>query len=85
MLVLSTEGAVSAVLSYRSSRRNGAHLAAVKAALDDQDFSRLTPYEGKYVVDLTGKRHEFEVRPNILYQIDQAGAEPYEQVYQYIV
>ena len=45
----------------------------------------IKPYEGKFIVDLAGKRHFFETRPNVLYRQDQAGAEPHEQFYQFIV
>lgn len=85
MKLFSNGEALSVAISYRTSRRIGEYLDAVKASLNDGDFSRLQAYVGKYIIDLAGKRHEFEVRPNIMYQLDQAGSEPYEQVYQYIV
>ena len=85
MRLFSNGEALRVAVSYRTSRRIGAYLDAVKALLNDGDFSRLQAYDGKYIIDLTGKRHGLEVRPNILYQLDQAGSEPYEQVYQYIV
>lgn len=85
MMMFSNGDPLSVVISYRASRRVGEYLDAVKVALNEQDLTRLQSYAGKYIIDLAGKRHYFEIRPNILYQIDQAGSEPYEQVYQYIV
>jgi hypothetical protein len=85
MLMFSNGEAFHVAVSHRTSTEIGQYLAAVKQFFDDQDLAHLQPYKGKFITDLLGKKYEFEVQPNHLYRLDQAGSEPYEQVYQYIV
>jgi lambda repressor-like predicted transcriptional regulator len=85
MLMFSIGETFNIAVSHRTSKKIGQYLAAVKQFFDDQDLAHLEPYRGKFITDLFGKKYEFEVRPNHLYRLDQAGSEPYEQVYQYIV
>lgn len=85
MLMFSNGETFKVAVSYRTSTEIGKYLAAVKQFFEDQDLAHLQPYRGKFITDLLGKKYEFEVRPNHLYRLDQAGGEPYEQAYQYIV
>ena len=85
MLMFSNGETFTVAVSHRTSTEIGKYLAAVKQFFEDQDLAHLKPYKGKFITDLFGKKYEFEVRPNHLYRLDQAGSEPYQQIYKYIV
>jgi hypothetical protein len=72
------------VRGYEPAREAGAYMAAVKQFLATNDRSLLGPFEGQSVLDVTGKRHPFETRPNVLYRLHAAGTEPYEQIYRIV-
>ena len=73
------------VADRRTASRIGRYLAAVGRFLDTNDFAELAPFVGKSVKDITGKRHPFETRPNVLRRLNAAGTEPFEQVYRIVM
>jgi hypothetical protein len=73
------------VPNYEASKLVGEYMAAVKEFLKTPDATLLEPYKGKSVVDVKGKRHVFETRPNVLYRLDEAATDSFEQVYKIIV
>ena len=42
------------------------------------------PYVGEGVVDIHGKRHPFEVEPNEIYMLDQAGELDFPEIYKIV-
>lgn len=62
----------------------GQHNAAVKAFLDTNDISKLEPFAGLSVTDVSKRAHPLETRPNILYRLAAAGSEAYEQIYRFL-
>lgn len=72
------------VPGYEESRLVGSFMATVKAFLNTNDATVLEPFVGQSVLDIAGRRHAFETRPNVLYRLDAAGGERFEQVYRIV-
>ena len=60
-------------------------MSAVGRFLDTNDRSALTPFVGRSVVDLSGKEHPLETRPNVLYRLASAAEHTFEQVYRIVI
>lgn len=69
---------------YEPAFLAGRYMAAVGAFLDSNDPSSLSPFKGKGVMDVRGKHHPFETRPNVLYRLAQDGGDPFEQIYRIV-
>jgi hypothetical protein len=63
----------------------GRYMSAVGRFLDTNDRSALTPFVGRSVVDLSGKEHPLETRPNVLYRLASAAEHTFEQVYRIVI
>jgi len=63
----------------------GKYMSAVGRFLETNDRSALAPFVGKAVVDLSGKEHPLETRPNVLYRLSSTGEHSFEQVYRIVI
>ena len=63
----------------------GKYMSAVGRFLETNDLSALAPFVGRSVVDLSGKEHPLETRPNVLYRLAAAGEHTFEQVYKIVI
>jgi hypothetical protein len=63
----------------------GKYMSAVGRFLETNDRSALAPFTGQSVVDLSGKEHPLETRPNVLYRLASAGEHTFEQVYRIVI
>ena len=70
---------------FDEASRNGKYLNTVRKFLRSNDRELLLPFEGQAVFDAQGKSHVLETDPNILYELDHAGGENFEDVYKLIV
>jgi hypothetical protein len=75
------ESVVVTVADLKSARRVGEYMNVVRQFFETEDIGLLTPYQGKSVSDVSGKKYVFETRPNFLFKIDASGPEPFEIVY----
>jgi hypothetical protein len=66
---------------YDASSWAMSHRAAVVKFLEDADPVLLQPFESKFIKDISGRKHFFETRPNVLYRLSSAGSERYEAIY----
>jgi hypothetical protein len=66
---------------YDASSWAMSHRAAVTNFLADPDPALLLPFEGRSIKDISGRRHLFETRPNVLYRLSSSGTESYEEIY----
>jgi len=73
------------VRGFNASSRAMSHREAVREFLNTNDASKLKPFEGQSVTDTSGRAHEFETRPNVLYQLAAVGSEGFEQVYRLVI
>lgn len=73
------------VAGYEPAALIGRYMAAVRAFLASNDPADLAPFVGEAVADVTGQRHPFETRSNVLYRLAAAPAESFEQVYRIVV
>ena len=69
---------------FEQASRNGKFLNTVRKFLQTNDQELLLPFEGQSVIDAQGKAHIFETDPNILYELDHAGGENFEDVYKLV-
>jgi hypothetical protein len=69
---------------FEQSSLNGRHFAAVGAFLRSNDIDQLRPFDGKYVIDVTGQVHPLETDPNALYRLSHAGGEVFHEIYRLI-
>jgi hypothetical protein len=72
------------VSGFKPASEIGKHKAAVKAFKNNGDETVLAPFIGKSIVDVDGKRHEFETRPNALLRHFKTGRGSFEQTYKLI-
>jgi len=72
------------VQGFERASEIGRYLEAVKHLLDTNDASRLKPFEGRSVEDARGRVHPYEVNPNILYELANAGSGTFENVYRLV-
>jgi len=71
-------------VNFLESQKVGAYSSAVGNFLSTNDPSVLEPFVGKYVIDMNGKRHLLETRPNVLYRLNAAQTETFEEVYRIV-
>ena len=69
------------VRNIKSAGRVGEYMNAVKQFLATENIDLLAPFEGRFIVDASGKHHAFETRPNVLFRLDASDIEPFELVY----
>jgi hypothetical protein len=69
---------------FKTASQVGLFMAAAKRFLTSNDPDHLVPFVGRSVVDMAGKRHPFETRPNVLYRLASSATETFEQVYRIV-
>jgi hypothetical protein len=57
---------------------------AVNRFLEDNDTRHLDLVRGSVLLDLDGRMHQLETRPNVLYRLDAAGRGNFEQIYKIV-
>jgi hypothetical protein len=81
-----TDGKLVAVtVRTRSASLIGRYMSAVAQFLKTNDPKFLADFRGRSVKDVTGKIHEFETNPNVLYRLSSAGNEPFEDIYRIVI
>lgn len=75
---------VSPWLSPEEASRAAKYMQAVHAFLPGGQEQLLAPFAGDGVVDIYAKRHPFEVEPNELYMLDQAGELDFPEIYKIV-
>jgi hypothetical protein len=83
MLTYSNGETLYVSLSKKAASRNGEYLNAVKAALGGER-SYLEAFAGQSIKDLSRKAYPFEVRMNVLYRLDNAETQAFEEVYEFV-
>lgn len=73
------------VKGYEMASLVGQYMAAVTQFLKTNNLSHLDPFKDVAVKDIKGKSYLLETRPNVLYRLDHAGGETFEQVYRIVV
>ena len=82
MTIYSRGEKTTAILpSFDAASVNGEFLNAVKAYILIGDESLLHRFEGRSVIDTSGKEHPFETDLNILHRLYSAGTEPFHNIY----
>jgi DNA-binding phage protein len=76
---------VAATVKSRSASLIGRYMSAVAQFLKTNDSKFLTEFRGRSVRDMSGKIHEFETNPNVLYRLSSAGNEPFEDIYRIVI
>ena len=81
-----TNGKLVAVsVNSRSAALMGRYMSAVGQFLKTNDSKFLAEFKGRSVKDVSGKIHEFETNPNVLYRLSSAGNEPFEDIYRIVI
>jgi len=76
---------VTVVRGYDDASLAGSYWAAVGEFLDTNDTTHLAPYAGVRITDARGRVYPLETRPNVLYRLDAAGGDTFEQVYRIVL
>jgi hypothetical protein len=72
------------VKNYKDAARVGKYMGAVSKFLQTNDESVIETFVGDSVIDVKGKRHVFETRPNVLYRLSASQTETFEEVYRIV-
>lgn len=81
-----TNGKIVAVtVRSRSASLIGRYMSAVAQFLKTNDPKFLAEFTGRSIKDASGKIHEFETSPNVLYRLSSAGNEPFEDIYRIVI
>jgi hypothetical protein len=83
---LFTSGQIQTITlkNYKDSQSVGKYMAVVSKFLSTNDESVLREFVGESVLDVKGKRHSFETRPNVLYRLSSTQTETFEEVYRIV-
>jgi len=73
------------VSDFDAASKIGRYMSAVGEFLRTNEPSGLREFEGVSVVDVSGKTHAFETRPNALYRLASAHDEGFEHIYRIVV
>ena len=73
------------VRGYEEARRVGLYWEAVGEFLKTNDPAHLAPFVGVEVTNFLGHRYTLETRPNVVYRLNAAGGDTFEQVYKIVV
>lgn len=69
---------------YDQAKLVGDYMNAVQRLLEMNDPSELTPFVGRYVTDVKGRRYVLETNPNALYRLHYSTDDSYEDIYQIV-
>ena len=76
---------VAVTVRTRSATLIGRYMSAVAKFLKTNDPKFLADFEDRSVKDVSGKIHQFETNPNVLYRLSSAGNEPFEDIYRIVI
>jgi hypothetical protein len=83
---LYTERAMKKViLPMEQARYAGSFMSHVGDFLRTGNYALLIKFEGHGVTDRAGRFHPFELRPNVLYRLDDMQTETFEDIYEIVV
>jgi hypothetical protein len=85
MLLFSDGKAVQVVGDFASASRVGRFMSAVSTFLRTNNPVGLHEFEGASAVDLSGRQHGFETRPNALYRLASAHDQSFEHIYRIVI
>ncbi len=63
----------------------GRYMSAVGQFLKTNNPKLLAEFKDRSVKDVTGKIHQFETDPNVLYRLSSTGGEPFEEIYRIVI
>jgi hypothetical protein len=73
------------VLGYEPAALAGSYWNAVGEFLSSNDPAYLSRFVGAQITDARGQRYTLETRPNVLYRLNAAGGDTFEQVYKIVI
>jgi hypothetical protein len=86
MLLFSDSKAVQVIVGdFASASKVGRFMSAVSTFLRTNNPVGLHEFEGASVVDLSGRQHGFETRPNALYRLASAHDQSFEHIYRIVI
>jgi hypothetical protein len=85
--VLYTDGQIVTVTvaDFGTASVIGRYMVAVRNFLESNDPDDLAPFVGESVTDMSGRVWQLETRPNVLFRLNAAGGETFEQVYRIVM
>jgi len=72
-------------VSSKSASLIGRYMSAVGQFLKTNDPKFLAECVGQSVKDTSGKAHQFETDPNVLYRLSSAANEPFTEIYRIVI
>jgi hypothetical protein len=86
MLLFSDGRALAVVVSdFASASKVGRFMSAVSKFLRTNNPTSLREFDGASVVDISGRTHPFETRPNALYRLASAHDQSFEHIYRIVI
>jgi hypothetical protein len=73
------------VEGYDPAALAGSYWNAVGEFLRTNDPTYLAPFIGVEIIGASDQRYPFETRPNVIYRLEAAGGDTFEQVYKIVV
>lgn len=73
------------VTNLQEATKVGKYMSAVSKFMRSNNSDFLKPFIDKSVTDKSGNNHLLETEPNILYRLNVAGTESFEQIYRIVV
>jgi hypothetical protein len=86
-VLIYTEGQKRKIIvqGYEPAALAGSYWNAVGNFLETNDPAHLAPFVGVQITDAYGRAYPLETRPNVLYRLEAAGGDTFEQVYKIVV
>ncbi len=86
-MLLFSEGRTLQVVvgDFDAASKIGRYMSAVGEFLRTNKPAGLREFEGASVIDVAGKAHPFETRPNALYRLASAHDQSFEHIYRIVV
>lgn len=71
-------------VNFTETQKVGAYTSAVGTFLTTNNLTALEPFDRAFVADVKGKKHLLETRPNVLYKLNAAQSETFEETYRIV-
>ena len=84
MLVYSRQRALKVRVEREASSLIGAYMNDVGLFLTSNNLSFLKAWKDAHFVDVKGRKHPFETAHNVLYRLNQAGRNSFDEIYKII-
>jgi hypothetical protein len=86
-MLLFTDGTSATVTvgDFENASLIGRFMSAAGRFLETNKRELLAPFVGRSIIDIAGREHPFETRPNVLYRLTAGGGESFEQIYRIVV